>query len=288
MKGIYWLASYPKSGNTWTRAFIWHFLDKRETAFDINSLFTGPISSSREIFDEYSGLESGELSWDEIERLRPEVFRAASAETEGPLYCKCHDAYSFLPDGQTPIIPPDVTLGALCLIRNPMDVCVSFAHHGGHKNYDRSLKMMNDPNAHLVRHPHKQGEQLPQRLLSWSGFIESWTYAKGFPVKVFRYEDMKQKPLETFTGIACFLGFEVDQSSIEEALEATRFERLQEQEKNSGFKEKLPRAKRFFRKGQIGSWREELNDAQVAAIIESHRDVMRKYGYLDEHDQVLY
>ena len=288
MSGIYWLASFPKSGNTWTRAFLSYFLKRGEKPVDINDMFSGPIASNREIFDEYSGLESGELRWDEIERLKPDVYRAAILEQNDPFYCKSHDAYTYLPDGVTPIMPADVTLGALCLIRNPLDVCVSFAHHCGHGDYDLSLNQLNDPKACLVPMKGRQFNQLPQRLLGWSGFINSWTDARGFPVKVVRYEDMKQNPLDTFAGMARFLGFDADESEIGKAIDAAKFERLREQELESGFREKMRRTKPFFRKGKVGDWREELSDDQVSRIVEANRETMRVYGYLDERDQLVF
>ena len=44
---IVWLASYPKSGNTWTRAFLTAYLGDEDQAVDINDLEGGPIASSR-------------------------------------------------------------------------------------------------------------------------------------------------------------------------------------------------------------------------------------------------
>ncbi|MEJ2083836.1 MAG: sulfotransferase, partial [Acidobacteriota bacterium] len=38
MTGIVWLASYPKSGNTWLRAFLMNFLDPGKRPVDINQL----------------------------------------------------------------------------------------------------------------------------------------------------------------------------------------------------------------------------------------------------------
>ncbi len=74
---IVWLASYPKSGNTWMRAFLSNYLADGDKPVDINSLDTGgPIASARTIFDEAVGVEASDLTQDEIERYRPRVYRA--------------------------------------------------------------------------------------------------------------------------------------------------------------------------------------------------------------------
>ena len=62
MSGILWLASYPKSGNTWFRTFLTNFMADRERPVSINELDSGQIASAREPFDEALGYESGELS----------------------------------------------------------------------------------------------------------------------------------------------------------------------------------------------------------------------------------
>ena len=55
MGGIYWLASYPKSGNTWFRAFLCNLQEDGEEPADINDLATGGIASARGWLDEVLG-----------------------------------------------------------------------------------------------------------------------------------------------------------------------------------------------------------------------------------------
>ncbi|HJX72016.1 MAG TPA: hypothetical protein VJ346_08695, partial [Bacteroidales bacterium] len=70
-KKIVWLASYPKSGNTWFRIFLTNLLNHTNEPVDINNLYPSTIASSRSLFDEATGLESSDLTLDEIELLRP-------------------------------------------------------------------------------------------------------------------------------------------------------------------------------------------------------------------------
>jgi len=129
--GIYWLASYPKSGNTWFRAFIANLQRGQDAEIDINALDTGEIASSRGWLDELLGFDSADLRAEEIERLRPEVYRwTVTKEAKDLSYHKIHDAYLRLDNGE-PLVSREATRGALYILRNPLDVAISASHHWG-------------------------------------------------------------------------------------------------------------------------------------------------------------
>ncbi len=287
MKRIVWLASYPKSGNTWFRTFLTNFLRDADQPADINALDGGPMASSRNTFDDAVGYDSGELTPDEADALRPEVYLHLARQAKETLYCKCHDAYTFLPDGR-PLLPPEATQAALYFIRNPLDVAVSYAAHGGSTNYERTVKLLGKPAACVAVNDATEPNQLRQRLLSWSQHVTSWATAPGLRVQVIRYEDMKLTPEATFTTAVRFLGLPDQPERIRKAIEFSRFEELQKQEQAGGFRERLPKAKAFFRKGSIGSWRDALTPEQAARVIADHTDVMRQYGYLDAAGQPVH
>lgn len=281
MKRIVWLASYPKSGNTWFRIFLTNFLRNGDSPADINELNGGPIASARWPFDEAVGYDSGELTADEVDRLRPEVYMHQSREAKETIYCKVHDAYTFLSDGR-PIFPPEATKCVIYFIRNPLDVCVSYAHHGGRDKYDRTIRGLADPAKVLSAHDATEDNQLRQKLLTWGGHAASWLGAPGLRVHLMRYEDMKRRPEEVFGNAVRFLGLPDDAARVRKAIGFSRFEEAQRQERDKGFREKLPPAKLFFRKGEIGSWRDALTPEQAAKVIADNTDAMRRFGYLDE------
>lgn len=284
-KGIIWLASYPKSGNTWFRVFLSNLLQDGETPAHINELEKTPIASARGIFDEEIGFEASDLTADEIDALRPELYTHLAETAEEQLFMKIHDAYTFLKDGR-PLIPQDATRCALYFIRNPLDVAVSFAHHNG-TDYSKSVDAMAQEDYALCGKSGRLFNQLRQKLLSWSHHVLSWVDLAPFPVCVCRYEDMKQEPLDTFTKAVGFAGLKQNRDNIQKALEFSSFEVMQKQEQTDGFKEKSPSSRSFFRKGKIGSWREELTEEQARQIIQDHRDVMRRFGYLSDKGGVI-
>ncbi len=287
MNNIVWLASYPKSGNTWFRIFLSNLMGDHETPGNINKITsTNGIASGRSVFDEYCGIEASDLSYDQIDNIRPEVYRLISKEAKSQLYIKVHDAYTYSKN-QQPLFPPDATKGILYIMRNPLDVAVSYANHAG-ISVAESIRQLGDNTNKLSKSKHKLSTQLRQELLTWSNHVKSWTTASNQNVHIMRYEDMKLKPIETFSKAVDFFGLKYEEEDIVEALNKSRFEELQKQEKVNGFKEKPSRAKLFFRKGQIGSWREHLSNEQVQQIINDHNEVMTQFGYLTLDGKLVY
>ena len=286
MKGIIWLASYPKSGNTWFRVFLTNLLRGGDTPADINELEHTPIAGAREIFDNAMGFEASDLTADEIDRLRPEFYAYLAENAEEQLYMKIHDAYTCLEDTR-PLIPQEATRCALYFIRNPLDVAVSVAHHSGSDCTKSAIKMADDTVA-FCSQPGRLHDQLRQKLLSWSNHVLSWVDRAPFPVCMIRYEDMKSHPLETFTKAVRFAGLDHTGEKIQKAIDFSSFDVVQQQEEAEGFREKSSASGRFFRKGQVGSWREELNESQASKIAHDHREVMRRFGYLDEEGKIIY
>jgi len=279
MGGIYWLASYPKSGNTWFRAFLTNLRADSHVPVDINELSTGNIAASRAWLDDVLGFDTADLRGDETEALRPNVYRWHLRD-DAIGYHKIHDAYSITLGGG-PLVSREATLGALYLIRNPLDVALSAANHW-QCGIDDAIGKMADSSMTLARSRSKLNKQVPQRLSSWSGHVLSWTQAPGLECKVVRYEDMLADPLPTFAAAASFLGLPNDPERVGKAVHFSDFANLARQEAEKGFRERPAATSRFFRQGKSGDWRDKLSGAQVARLVEAHGEVMRRFGYLDE------
>jgi len=284
MKGIVWLASYPKSGNTWFRAFLTNFLRAAETPVSINELGAGPMASSRRALDEALGYHSGELTPEEIDRLRPEWYLHQAHTATETIFSKIHQAYLHLPEGR-PLIPPEATAAVLYFVRNPLDVCVSYALHSGHDGYDRAIHGMGPGAEEFEPTEGHARTQLRQQLRSWSRHVTSWVDALDLRVHVVRYEDMKTRPEATFGAAVRFIGLPDDPGRLKKAIAFSRFEEMQRQELAGNFRERWPRQRLFFRRGEPGSWRQALSAKQVAQIIADHGDVMRRWGYLQENGE---
>jgi len=284
-KNVIWLASYPKSGNTWFRVFLTNLLYEAEAPAHINDLAETSIASSRKIFDEYTGLSSSDLSFEEIDKLRPEVYRMQSEESNELLFKKVHDKF-YLVDEKQALFPPEITQACIYFIRNPLDVAVSFAYHSA-KDVQRMVKVLNDSAYAFCDNNDRLPNQLRQLLGTWSEHVISWTTQKLIPVHVVRYEDMKQNTFDTFKKAVQFIGIEKSDQQIKTAIEKSDFKILAQQEQEKGFKEKMIKSKSFFRKGEIGDWRNYLDEKMKNEIIKNHETMMKQYGYLDEFNSLL-
>lgn len=279
MAGILWLASYPKSGNTWMRIFLTNYLRNFQTPADINHLEGGPIASAREIFDDLVGVEASDLTLDELEMLRPQVYRHFAASLADDEFLKVHDAYTLNRQGE-PLFPPDVSRGVIYILRNPLAVAPSLANHIN-APMDEAITVLNHEQPTRKENSFAGlGPQLPQRWQGWSEHVNSWTQAPGQRVLLVRYEDMKRNPHDTFRSVIRFAGHEDDEDRLSRAIEFSRFETVKKQEQEHGFRERL-RSPNFFRKGESAAWKHELTPAQVERIIAAHGSAMRQYGYLD-------
>jgi len=274
---LIWLASYPKSGNTWVRAFLANYLRGTPTPADINTLGVGPIASDRRLFDELVGIEASELSGAEVEALRPQVYRQYARELRRTVFVKVHDAYNVV-DG-TATFPPDAGDRAIYVVRNPLDVAVSLAHHLG-TTYDDAVDRM-CRGFSFSPGGDRLDEQLPQALRSWSDHVASWVDASALHVQVLRYEDLAADAAARFGMVLEFAGLPIDHDQLQRSVAFSSFDELRSQEQARGFRERPPKSQAFFRVGRAGAWREALAESQVARIVDCHAATMSRLGYLD-------
>lgn len=284
MNKILWLASYPKSGNTWCRIFLENLLQGEENPADINQLLIQP-EARRRIAEEVVGVDTSLLSVGEINELMPQVYQHWSDQAKTLVYLKTHHAYTCLPDG-LPLIPTSASFGAVYLVRNPLDVVVSFAHHRNGSVSD-AIDKLNNPDYCIGNESDRYLFLFHQKLLSWNQHVTSWLDNPSIKTLVIKYEDMKLKPLETFRTLAEFCQLYTSEAKLELAIENSSFTKVKGQEKESGFREKKPGSSSFFRKGEVGSWREKLSPKQVHEVIQHHGKVMKRLGYLDDAGNII-
>jgi hypothetical protein len=87
-----WLASYPKSGNTWLRMLIANLSAVDDRPVDINDLpERGGIGSARGPFDYLTLVDSSLLTHDEIDALRPRVYEELARGMQDDEYDQAPD-----------------------------------------------------------------------------------------------------------------------------------------------------------------------------------------------------
>ncbi|MCB1489911.1 MAG: sulfotransferase domain-containing protein [Bauldia sp.] len=283
-RGIIWIASYPRSGNTWTRAFInalnGVMRDADTADVDINRIEEGGgVENAAALYPRFLGKPVALASEAEIAAARPRV-QVALAESAGrPIYLKTHNANGV--DFGNPLINPSATAGAIYIVRNPLDVAISYAAFSN-TTIDKVIERMATPGWGIRRSVEKGHERVRVISGSWSENVASWTDRPNPAFLAVRYEDMIEKPEGTFARIARHILLKPTREQLRQAIALTDFNRLRAKESEQGFVEKPEAAASFFRSGRSGQWQDELTDEQVARIVKAHRPLMRKFGYMPD------
>ncbi len=277
MGDIVWLASFPKSGNTWMRAFLHNLFHNRERPFDVNQM-AGEIFQSDGALMWFQMLDRRpvtEWSAKDVASMRPKVGEIIARVQKGTLFCKTHNALMTV-HGH-PTINLAVTSGAIYIVRNPLDTVLSFADFLG-LDVDEAIDQMA---THNLEPPHDPVmNNVGIMLGSWSQHVESWTGSANPRLHVVRYEDMLDHPSRTFGATARFLGLKPSRQRLLRAIRNSSFKVLRKQEDERGFTEKSPTQEKFFRRGTAGHWRQELTAEQVERICSQHRVQMERFDYL--------
>lgn len=272
-----WLASYPKSGNTWVRALLTGL--QLGSTLDINGIGYGAMPVGRKPLRQWLGIPLSDLTDAELARSRPLFDAELNASLKQICFRKIHDALMF--DAE-PIVPPAATLGAIYIVRDPRAVAVSFAHHF-EVDLEATVRLMADRAGRLVPDKLYSDPQLPQHLGTWSGHVCGWLEHDLFPTLLVRYEDLHADPARELARIVAFAGLEVSDESIARAVEAAAFDRLKSQEASAPFWERVASDVPFFRRGQIAGWREELPEVLARQIEADHAETMGWLGYAQTH-----
>jgi len=276
--GIIWLASFPKSGNTWFRILLANLAAGENGPADINDLDErGGIASGRHAFEAATLLDSGLISPDDIDRLRPGVYAQMAAEAGEARWIKVHDAYTVNADGK-PVLGRGVARAVVYLVRDPRDVAISLAFHNS-TTIDAAIELINAPDGALCRGRKGLPPQLRQKLAGWSGHAASWLDQTDTPVCLLRYEDLCTDPGAAFSRALALAERPAAPEEIERAVRHAAFGELRRQESEKGFGERMSRTAPFFRSGEAGAWRRELTPDQVARIEAVHAPMMDRLGY---------
>lgn len=273
MGKIVWLASYPKSGNTWLRAFLHNLFRRPDAAYDINRLIDFCTSESAVgWYQEVAKRPIAGMTHAEIAQLRPAVHARLTEIFPDNVFAKTHSA--LVEESGVATITMAQTAGAIYVVRNPLDVCISFADHFG-LPIDQAIAEMSRPGmttemteAHVY-----------EAVGSWSENVESWTANPNPSLHIVRYEDMARDPQRAFGGIAGFLGLRASPTRISAAIERSSFGVLKDQERRRGFRERSRKSDEFFRTGEIGQGRRLLPPGLVEQLVAAHQATMARYGY---------
>lgn len=285
-KGIVWVASYPKSGNTWMRVFLYHLVrivgGHEGDADDLDQLqrIGGAEAGRLDLFERFLGRPVFGAPFEQISAVRPKVQAAIAAEADGIVFTKAHAALGMV--AGFPTIDSKSAVGAIYVVRNPLDIVASLAAHLD-VSLDEAIERMGMENC--VFSP--SDSVAPEFWGSWSQNVGSWTGQQNPGIMPVRYEDMLSMPKAVFRAVADFIHQPATDQQLSTAIRLSSFKRLKDIERERGFSEAVPGGQPFFREGRAGGWRGVLSQAQIRRVVTAHHDQMRRVGYMTDEFEGL-
>ena len=270
---VVWLASYPKSGNTWIRLFLASYL-ATDQQIDPNEALRGSYHDAvSATMQKLLGVDVTAVDNQVVAALRLPYLRKLAENGKHDILVKTHVVNGVWNDAA--MIPASVTRRAIYIVRHPFDVAVSFAKHYG-LSLDETVQAMGNPNFAIG-----SDNQVRQPLHTWSKHVDSWCEEPGsYPSLILRYEDLQGRPALSFANLVRFMGLKLDFQQLQRALDMTAFSNLKKFEKENGFKEESDYNKgEFFGHGRAGAGLEILTKAQKGRLTKDHAETMNRLGY---------
>ena len=278
---IVWLASYPKSGNTWVRLFLRSYLSENKKNFSINQKPDDEFKIKR--FPNHRTLKEMQINTkDFFEIAKNWITVQEKINLNNKLnILKTHNAMCTINGSK--FTNKENTLGAIYIVRDPRDVAISFSHHLGVSLSD-VVDLILDENNLILESDFNQEKGAGSTLLSsWANHYKSWKNYNLGKILIIKYEDLVQKTFNKFYEIVLYLNelqnIEIDEKKILDSIEFTKFDNLQKLEKKYGFEEATS-SKTFFRAGKVGSWKKELSSDLSKKIEKYFNKEMVELNYL--------
>lgn len=266
--GTTWLASYPKSGNTWLRCLLEAY--RRNGALDINDMRITSSDGGATILQGVSPMPLSAIDFRLEMLLRPAALFNMFCRMSAPIMIKTHFA-NIQPDGLPHCIPKELTDRAVYVVRDPRSVVSSFARFYQFP-MEKSSDAMNSKDFTIG------GNDIFCRILlsTWSNHVASWVSETAFPVHVVKYEDMIEDTGRELIEVLEFLEIDVDQGLVERAVSAADINNLKKTEGANGFRENVSKGE-FF---NGSDWKDSLGPKWIKRIESDHGEVMKTLGYL--------
>lgn len=262
-KNVVWVASYPKSGNTWVRSILYSASQGQVDLNRINDLIPSFPACVERV-----ALDNGITEIDEAAKLWDKT-QGWISSLPGNRVIKTHNLCGPVSNTRFPL--PQCTLAAIYVVRDPRDVAISYTNHFGRTLEQAvSLLQMEDNFTFMEENAFRKSV-----IGSWKTHVQSWMNAE-FPVLMVRYEDLLAAPATEIQRILDFLGIR-PVISAEQIAEATSFSSLSKFEEEQGFDEASDNAVNFFHKGKVGQWLDR--EQEIQDLNRAFGPLMKTFGY---------
>jgi hypothetical protein len=282
---IIWLASYPKSGNTFLRSLLTAYLFTKDGNFNFEVLkninqFPNnvtfeklgiDISNQKEVIKNYIKVQE----------------ETNKRDGEGIRFLKTHSTLQDI-DGHK-FTNLKNCLGVIYIVRDPRDVAKSYSNHNS-TSIEESINYMKEFNiGGGVKSKDRKNETITH-IGSWSSHYTSWKeFDKVDRYLLIKYEDLVKETEKTFLKVLTFVckltkkKLDLDKNKLKNVLNTTTFDSMQRLEKQNGFKEAVElngKKITFFKYGAKNNWKKILTSENKKKIEDLFREEMKELGYL--------
>ena len=285
---IIWIASYPKSGNTWVRAFLTSLLFKKEEKTSFEDLIKINIYPRRSHFknftNEFNDLNKLSNFWIKTQQIINKDKKVR--------FLKTHHATCKINGNNFTNI--ENTLGRIYIVRDPRNVVSSYKYHFSIKTIEEATQILFNKNQ-VIGNQEKKNDitkfndnKVCTLISSWANHYNSWKLSWGNNLLI-KYENLITNPQMEFGKIKNFIeqlsNSKIDEKKFINSIKENSFKKLKELENEIGFSEgaydyNFKKKKKFFNLGPKNDWKKILNKNISKKIENEFYTEMRELGYI--------
>ena len=283
---IFWIASYPKNGNTWLRSLISAYYFTKDGNFISDKVLKNiPQFPEKKYFDNFDYNKSIPVSTTNFWIKAQELIN----KEKKLKFFKTHNVYGALNNNE--FSNKYNSIGAVYIVRDPRNVITSISNHF-EMNKEEALNFMLNEKKFTYDYFKKNDYSDFQFISSWEKNYKSWNNNSDFPVKLIKYEDLINKTfyvvkdLINFIDKTCKINHNFDKLKVMNAINTTSFEKLKKIEKNYGFSESVKSKNQdnnkvpFFHLGPDNNWKKIYDTDFADKINKIFKENLKELRYI--------